>query len=188
MEHLLKEVEASGEQVAGEDSLRKITEYADSLLVCKEEIADMESKLAEKKKVANKLEQELIPESMLAVNMTSFQLASGKTVSIKEQLSCSVKDYDLLYDFLEERGDDAIMKIAIELGKLPKSILELVIKHLQTEFDLSVEHKMYIHPQTLKAYFTRLCGIGSEEPSELPLGKLDENMVGTFTYYKTVVK
>lgn len=188
LDHLLGEASRSAEEKPSEDILQRISRLAQTFVERSEEMKRIEEQLKEKAKEVNKIGQELLPEAMLSVDMTSFQLASGKMVSIKEQLSCSVKDYDKLYDFLEERGDDALMKINIELGKLPKSVLALVVQHLLKEFDVAVEPKMYIHPATLKSYFTKLCGIGSGENSELPISAVDSDMVSTFTYYKTTVK
>ena len=125
---------------------------------------------------------------MIDVDMTAFQLQSVEMVECKEEVSCSVKDYDMLYDFLEERGDGNLIKITLEIGKVPQSILSKIVQAINEKFGILAESKLYIHPMTLKSYITNLCGIGGKSEAELPLAALDSNMVGTFTYYKTTVK
>lgn len=187
LEHLMVEAENS-QEVVSEDSLSKISTYAKEYTERMKELKDLEEQMKAKKKEVTKLGQELIPESMLAVGMTAFQLDTGEMVKFKEEVSCSVKDYDTLYDFLAERGDDALMKINLEIGKVPKEILAMIIKTINEKFDILATSKLYIHPMTLRSYIKKLCGIGGEDEGDMPLAELDENMVGTFTFYKTTVK
>lgn len=165
-------------------SLEAISLYAHALVEKREEATNMEVALKEKKEEIRKLEQELLPNAMLSVGLESIKLASGEKVEVKEELSCSVKDYAKLYDFLEEQGDDALMKTSIEIGKLPQNILDMILRELKNTYDLDCTSKLYIHPSTLKAYFKRLCGVGSDEPAKIPLAKIDEEMISSFTYYK----
>lgn len=184
LSHLTDHVEDQPEV----SSLEEISSYGNALIEKKEELAELEAKVKEKKAEVTKLEQELLPQAMLSIGMRSFKLSSGEELSIKEELSCSVKNYDKLYDFLEERGDDALMKTSIEVGKLPQNILNRVLKDLKEKYDLDGTSKLYIHPSTLKAYFRRLCAVGIEGEAQVPLAAIDEDMVSTFTYYKVGIK
>jgi hypothetical protein len=125
---------------------------------------------------------------MLAVDMTAFQLDTGEMVEFKEEINCTVKDIDALYDFLEERGDGNLVKINLEIGKVPKSILSKIVQKVNEEFGILAESKLTIHHSTLRSYIKNLCGIGGQSEAEIPLAALDEDMVKTFTYYKTKVK
>lgn len=183
LDHLTEHVAAEPEAT----TLEQITEYAMILQNKREELAEIEADVKDKKAVINKLEQELLPEAMLAVGLTEFKLASGKKVSLKEELSCSVKDYSLLGTFLEERGDDALLKSTIEVGKLPDNIVGMILNDLKDKYDIDGTSKTYIHPSTLKAYFKRVCGVGSDVPADVPIAELNEEMVNTFTYYKTTI-
>lgn len=184
LSHLEEHIEDQPE----ESSLESLTAYAEALIVKREELSELDQKAKDKKKEVLKLEQELIPQTMMDLNMKSFQLGSGHQIAIKEELSCSVKNYEKLYDFLEERGDDALMKTSIEVGKLPQNILNRIINDLKTTYDVDGTSKLYIHPSTLKAYFRRLCGIGTGDAAQVPLASIDDDMLSTFTYYKVAVK
>lgn len=184
-EHLLKHEADNPEE---ETTLETITAYAEALVVQREALEEAEKEAKRIKEHVTKLEQDLLPEAMLSLGMKSFTLSSGQQIGIKEELSCSVKNYEKLYDFLEERGDDALMKTSIEVGKLPQNILYRVLKDLKNNYDLDGTSKLYIHPSTLKAYFRRLCGVGSEEPAKVPLAAIDEEMLSTYTYFKVAVK
>lgn len=187
MEHLLEEVEKD-KAVPKEDVLKRIAYYAGKLLIAQQELKEAEEEYEKKKVVVLELEQTKLPQEMLSIGMTEFKMTQGHSVSIKEQLSCSVKSYEKLQKFLEERGDDALMKTSLELGKLPKNVLERIKKTILETFEVESESKLYIHPQTLKAYFTKLCGIGGKTEAEIPLAAIDEEMISRFTYYKTTIK
>ena len=168
-------------------SLEAISAYAYALAEKREEAEELELKLKEKKEEVRKLEQELLPSAMLSVGLTSLKLASGQKVEVKEDLSCSVKDYQKLYNFLEQQGDDALMKTSIEVGKLPQNILDRILRDMKKTYDLDCTSKLYIHPSTLKAYFKRLCAIGTDDEAKVPLAKIDEEMISAFTYYKVSI-
>lgn len=184
MEHLMEHVADEPEV----DALEAISMYAKELIEVRKELKAVEDQAKELKKHVTKFEQDLIPNAMLKVGMTSFEMKTGEKIAIKENLSCSVVDYNRLYEFLEEQGDDSLMRTSIELGKLPQNILNMVMKELKNKYDLDCSHKLNMHPSTLKAYFNRLCGIGGEVEAIVPLSELPEEMVKTFTYYKTTVK
>jgi hypothetical protein len=171
-----------------EDSLAKISRLAKAFKQSQETIKGIEDELKREKIIFNKLSQELIPDSMLAVGMTAFQLDTGETVAFKEEVSVTVQDYDSFYKFLEERGDDALMKINLEIGKVPKNILAKMIQTINELFGILATAKMFIHPMTLKKYIKELCGVGGQTEGEITLAELDETMVKTFTFYKTTVK
>lgn len=170
------------------DLLEKITELGQDLIAHKEELEELEDLVKNKKKAIEKIEQDLLPKAMISLNIKKFELSSGYELSIKEELACSVKNYEKLYDFLEDQGDDALMKTTIEVGKLPKNIQAKVLAELKEVFGLEGIAKMYIHPQTLKAYFKRLCGIGTDTEAKIPLAAVDEEIVNTYTYYKVSIK
>lgn len=184
-EHLL---EHEGKDGAEQSSLEEIANYSKEILLLRKEAAELENQLALKKKHLQKYEQELLPRAMLSIGMTKFSLSSGQEVKIEEELSCSVKDYSALYDFLEERGDDALIKTSIEIGKLPQNILNRVLRDLKERFDLEGTSRLYIHPSTLKAYFKRLCAIGTDKEAEVAIGSISQEMVSTYTYYKVKIK
>lgn len=176
------------EEQQSEDSLKRLTELAKDYKAAQTALQEAEEAAKEAKKAFNKLSQELIPEAMTKVGMSAFNLETGETVSFKEDLSASVKDYDKFYNFLNERGDGSLMKIVIEVGKIPKEILAKIIKELYMTYDIDASSELFIHPMTLKSYLKKLCGIGGTTKAEMALAELDEDMVSTYTFYKTTVK
>lgn len=171
-----------------EDSLKRISRLAEELDSKNADIKEAKAELKELKSDAKLLSQIKLPESLQEVGMESFKMANGKTVGSKEFVSASVKDPDKFYAFLEERGDDSLMKLNLVMGKLPKSMLNAVLKLIHEKTGILAEAKMGIHPQTLNKYIKELCGVGGETEAEMPLASLDPEMVSTFTYYKTTVK
>lgn len=169
-------------------SLEQISEYGKQLVIKRDELTKLEVQVKEKKKEITKLEQELLPEALISVGLSSISLSDGNTISISEEISCSVADYELLEKFLEEQGDDALLKSTLEVGKLPNNIMNMILRELKNTYDIDAVNKTYIHPATLKAYFKRLCGIGTNAEAKVPLAEINEDMINTYTYYKVAIK
>ena len=186
VEHLMAEAQEMPE--APSDSLAKISKLAKDFKQKQSEVKELEEQLKAKKKEFNKISQDLIPSSMLEVGMTSFQLDSGEHVSFQEEVSVSVKDYDAFYEFLEEQGDDALMKISLVIGKVPKNILAMIIKTINENFGILASSNLYIHPMTLRSYVKSLCGVGGKTEAVMPLSEIDPKMLSTYLFYKTKVK
>jgi len=184
----LSHLEAHVADAPEPSSLETIMTYANQLIAERDKLAELEQKAKAKKKEVLKLEQDLLPNAMMELGLDEIKLKTGEKISIKEELSCSVKNYEMLYDFLEEQGDDALMKTSIALDKLPQNILNRILKDLKENYDIDGTSQLYIHPNTLKAYFRRLCGIGTDDPARVPLASIDEDMLSTYTYYKVAVK
>ena len=187
MDHLLDHLNEEAEQ-AGEDSLQRIRRLAEDYKDRETIVKRLEAELKEAKKAFNKVSMELIPQAMMEVNIQSFQLDTGENVSFKEEVKASVKDYDRFYNFLEDRGDAALMKISLIIGKVPQSILAKIVQELHNNFGILAETKMFIHPMTLNKYIRELCGLGAAEDAEMTLAELDDAMIAAYTYYKTKVK
>jgi hypothetical protein len=181
---------AMSEDVNAGDTLEIIAGLGERLKEKLKEKEELEREMKDLNKEITELSRELIPQTMISVGMSEFKLVSGEKVSFKEELSASVKDADRFYNFLEERGDAALMKIQLEIGKVPQTILSKIVKVLNQEFGIMASTKKAVHPQTLKKYIKELCGIGgdTEVEAEIPLSELDSTMVSTFVYYKTTVK
>jgi hypothetical protein len=187
LEHLKREAEKE----AGEpkqDSLLTITALAQEWKERKAEYILLEHKAAEAKKLFNETSQEKIPNAMMEVGLSELKLSDGQKVSFKEDVSCSIKDYNKLDEFLTERGDDGMMKITLEVGKVPKSILRMILKDLTDKYDISAVPKQFVHPATMAAYIRRLCGIDGKTVAEVQVADIDEEMLSVYRYYKTTIK
>lgn len=154
----------------------------------KARIKELEDELKAAKKDFNKVSQEEIPELLLQTGLGSVELATGEKVTIKEDVSASIKDMPQFFQFLVNRGDEAIVKTDLSFGKIPSEILTRIQNHLAEQYELFPDVKQGVHYQTLQKYIRELCGIGGGTEAEVPLSELDEEVINVFTYYKTTVK
>ncbi len=186
-EHLEQSAEDSQEERTG-DSLLNLTALAFDWQQAKEIHADLEQQAKDAKKAFNKISQELIPEAMMESGLSEIKLADGKKVSFKEDISCSIKDYNKLDEFLSARGEDGMMKITLDVGKVPKNILRMILQELSEKFEIQAVPKQFVHPATMAAYMRRLCGINGITEAEVSVAEIDPEMVSIFRFYKTTVK
>ena len=170
------------------DSLLTITALAEEWKQRKAEYTQLEQLAKEAKKLFNKVSQEDIPNAMMEVGLSELKLADGQKISFKEDVSCSIKDYNKLDEFLTERGEDGMMKITLEVGKVPKNILRMILKDLAETYDISAMPKQFVHPATMAAYIRRLCGINGKTVAEVAVADIDETMLSVYRYYKTTIK
>lgn len=173
---------------ANVDSLKRITNLAQDYTEREVEMKLAEANFNEAKKNFNKVSMELIPEAMMQAGVNSFELTDGRSVSYKEELSASVKDYDKLAKFLEARGDDGLIKVSLEIGKVPQNILNKIMAELADKYGILAEIKTFVHFQTLKSYLSGLVGLKKNSVAEMAIAELDDEMVNVFTFYKTKVK
>lgn len=178
----------ANEEVQKKDSLLHITALAEEWLRRKEEYERLEEEAKAAKIMFNKVSQEDIPNAMMEVGLKEIKLATGQKVSFKEDVSCSVKDYDKLDEFLSSRGDDGIMKVTLEIGKTPKSILSQILGDLSMKYGISAAAKQAVHPMTMSSYIKKLCGIDGKTVAEINVADIDEDMLTVFRFYKTTIK
>ncbi len=184
-EHLLAAAQEAPEQE--EATIQSMMAYASALDEKTHELKDLEALVKAKKKEVNKI-NDTLPGIMSQLGMHSMELENGNKITIKEDVSCRVVDIDKLYTFLDARGDAALVKTSISMGKLPKEILEAVISTLEEKFGIEATGGLSIHPMTLNSYFRKLCGVGGKTKCEVPVAAVDEEMVQIYTYNKVTVK
>ena len=184
---LTKAAQAAGEQ-AKVDSFLLLTNLAECWKAAKIEFEDLERRTKDAKERFNKISQEDIPNAMMEVGISEFKLSSGEKVSFKEDVSCSVKDYDMLDIFLSERGEDGMLKTSLEMGKVPKNILSKLLQELNETFGISAIPKRFVHPQTMASYIRRLCGIDGKTDAEVSVAEINPEMLSVYRYYKTTIK
>ena len=177
--------EESKQQV---DSLLTLTALAEDYEALRKEWKDLEEQAKAAKKAFNKVSQEDIPNTMMEVGLSEIKLSDGRKVSFKEDVSCSVKDYNKLDAFLSERGEEGMMKMTLEIGKIPKNILRMILADLQDKYDIQAVPKQFVHPATMAAYVRRLCGINGKTVAEMNVAEIDETMLSVYRYYKTTIK
>lgn len=161
--------------------------------VLDEEVKKLEHELSEAKEAFNEISQTEIPQFLLQYGVSGVPLSTGEMLSIKQEVSASIKDMPAFAEYVTERGDDDILKTTMVLGKVPAEIAKRIRVLLLQEFDLSADIAQTVHPQTLKKYVKELCGIGMDDPEDrlgdryVPLQELPD-YVSVYTYFKTSLK
>lgn len=175
-------------KTAETDSLLHLTALAEEWQEKKAAYLELETQMKDAKKEFNKVSQEDIPNAMMEVGLSEIKLTDGKKVSFKEEVSCSVKDYSKLDQFLSERGDEGLMKITLDVGRVPTNILSSILKDLYTKYDISAIPKQFVHPMTMASYVRKMCGINGKTVAEMSVAEIDDTMLSVYRFYKTTIK
>ncbi len=153
----------------------------------KEQIGELEAALEKAKATFNKISQEDIPELLHKSGLSELRLLDGSKVTVKTEVSATVKDIDDFVHFLEARGDDAIVKTSFDFGKLPTHVTKEIQQKIYADYGILPDTKRVIHPQTLKKYIKELCGLADDGVDGMPIGDLPKS-VKVFVYNKTNIK
>jgi len=175
--------------------LKKLHDMAVRYLELENEIEELNEELAGKKKEFNRYSQEEIPQFLLANGLSEIRLESGEKITIKEDISITIKDDREFFKFLRERNEDDIIKTFFSFDKMESDKLNELCRFLNDE-EFGYEMKKDVHAQTKKKYFKGLLGMGQdkEDYEEGLLGgeyvrKEDvDGFAKIFNYYVTKVK
>lgn len=192
-----KEEDERLDESTREDDLALLSTYVKALKEVNEDLADLGLQAAEKNKVALDLRQKKIPELLRKHNLSEIKLASGDKVQVKEGISASVSEEKRkgFFDFLKKRGEDDIIKLLMQFGKMPPDKRQQLLDFLDA-YEYDYEFTEDVHSSTLKAYFKKLLGVGEEEDVRLRgiaagkfLRKEDvADVVDVYTYFDTAIK
>lgn len=155
------------------NNLSELSGKIKRLLKLRENIKEMEEKLKQVKKEENQLSGEEIPAYLAQFGIDSIKLDNGKSVTIREDLKCSLPKTDYVkrknyLNWLRENGGSDIIKEELTINSPNAKIIE----HLRKE-NITFLQSENIHPSTLKAFFRDILGITKNsvakmEKSELP--------------------
>ena len=153
--------------------LESVAELLRSQLALEASIEAHEDQLKNFKEQLRKLSEEIIPEKMTELGMTSTEMYDGSKLEIVENIHCSIPKEDLkrqaaCYEWLEDNGLGDIIKnqVAMRFGKGEGN----KAKHLEEtikEMGLIPEVKVSVHAGTLKATITKWHEEGKSLPEEL---------------------
>jgi hypothetical protein len=150
--------------------IRLVSELAEMQVLLEEEIAVAEELLKKKKHALNTLRQETLPNAMTEVGMSSFTLSNGSKIAIKTNYYASIpKDKEAdAHHWLKEHGFEALIKnqVIAEFGKGEDSVANEWVDYMRDK-GVFPQHKMSIHPQTLKAFVKEQLTAGVDIPMEL---------------------
>lgn len=144
-----------------------------------DKVAQVEALLKVEKEILNDISHNQIPNFLLSHGISEMKLSSGKKVTVKEDISVSIKDMAMFKKFLADRDELDIVKTTFlfkRMSGLQISAVSSAINELDLEYDLDES----IHPQTKKAYIKALIkDIGRENVPEF---------VGIFDLRSTKIK
>jgi len=175
--------------------LLKLTEMVGHMLQLEEDLKEREEKTKELQAIWNELNQTKIPEFMKAAGLKKIQLDSGETVIVKSDISITIKDKSVFYEFLGRRNESEIIKTKFNFDKMNDDrLLQLYEYLLDNEYEYEAEKS--VHAATAKSYFKNLLGLNLNEAAYkrgLDAGRVlkqddIKDVAKIFEYYKTQIK
>lgn len=161
------------ENLMKDSELSKLQGMVERQLVLESEIEEREEELKIVKKQYNEVRQNQIPDFLSQFGISEIRLADGKKVTVKPDVSVTIKNKEAFFKFLKDRRDDSIIKSVMEIEDPSRKFVEELIER---SLHFNYEHK--VHGQTLKAYFREFLKQGETPPDS----------VSVFTYSITKIK
>jgi hypothetical protein len=150
--------------------LADISRLANIMLALEHEVEQDEKDLSAKKERVRILKEESIPMAMNELEMLSFKLTSGETLTISQEVYASIPaaSKEAVYAWLAERGYDGIIKTSIE-AQFDKGEMENAMTTLELLAANGVNASLSkgIHAGTLKAFLKEQMEAGTEIPLDL---------------------
>lgn len=151
--------------------LKRIAALAVDFVKQSREIEDLETELANRKKMFKTLSEEVLPSAMNAVNMKEFTLSNGYKIGIKDIFIVRIPKgkIDFADDWLHENGHDGMIrrKLAVDL---PREMNPTDLKVIQTFFDtrrLSYSVVKETHWATIQSWANEARANGEVIPEEI---------------------
>lgn len=113
------------------------------------------------------ISQILLPEAMSSLEMTEFKLTTGFKVSIRDEVSASIKAdrTEQAADFLDSIGCGDVVKdeVKVNMGKGERDHAAAFLE-LARQKGLAATEKLSVHPATLKSLVKEQLALGVEFP------------------------
>ncbi len=165
------EVEGDGLAPEIDDGgVSRLTKLAQEQLDKEDEIKDIEGNLSERKKELNELSCVKIPDLMFDLEVDKIKLSSGKSITIKDNTSASIKEENKEEAFLwlDEHGHSDLIKHTITLNftKGKEEEVKALLKQLK-ELGHTPSDKQAVHAGTLKSFVKEQIADGVNIPRDL---------------------
>lgn len=176
-----------------DSSLKELKTLVDLYLEHQEKVKDLEEELKAEKKLFNQYNQIEIPEFLLQNGLSQIKLDTGEKIIIKENISVTINNNELFFDFLITRKESDIIKTDFTFDKMATTKLNELYNFLN-QFNYDYASKKDVHGQTKKKYFKELLGIGKDDIEEglknkKYLKKEDiESFAKVFNFFVTKIK
>ena len=157
-------------QAPSDEQLKSISELAVEQSRLESEVEEAEVALKEKNELLRLVSEVRLPAAMEAVNMDSFRLKDGRSITIKEHVAAAItKEHEpAAFAWLEKTGNEGIIKneFSIPFGKGQNDEAEELERVLE-ERGVSYSKHRGVHHSTLKAFVKKQLESGSPIPVDL---------------------
>ena len=177
------------------DSLAELKEKVDYSIQLSEEVAELTEKLSKTKKILRKINEEDIPNIMLARGITKITLDTGETVTVKQDLSATILDKEDFFKFLDQHDAKELVKLKLSMEKMPDRLMDVLFDFLdKNEYQYNAEKD--VAAQTRLKFLRELTGVGLSDKELgikladgrcIPIDALPD-CIKVFVYYKTKIK
>ena len=177
------------------DSLAELKEKVDYSIQLSEEVAELTEKLSKTKKILRKINEEDIPNIMLARGITKITLDTGETVTVKQDLSATILDKEGFFKFLDQHDAKELVKLKLSMEKMPDRLMDVLFDFLdKNEYQYNAEKD--VAAQTRLKFLRELTGVGLSDKELgikladgrcIPIDALPD-CIKVFVYYKTKIK
>jgi len=187
---------AEAEATSGSE-LKQLEDLVDAFVRQTSVVDDLTEELKAETEKLRRLGQDEIPSVMLQHGFSELRLKSGKKVIVKENVSVSVppEKQSAFFEFLRRRNEQDIIKLHVHFDRMSDAKLEELMTFLDG-YEYAFTSDRGVHPQTLKAYTTKLLALDMEPEeraeavaSGRALRKEDvAGVMNAFTFFSTKVK
>jgi hypothetical protein len=152
------------------EDLHGIAVLATKQLVAQAKVSDLENSLALEKERLRKIQEEELPETMLALGMKSFTLSDGSKLDVKTFYRGNINknNTEKAHAWIRDNGHADLIKndVTCSFGK-GEDHGALVLMGKLTEMNVDYENRKHIHSSTLKAFVREQIETGKELPLDL---------------------
>ncbi len=152
-----------------DDALKDVSELSQKLVDLEDEASVLEKALKKVKEDARKISEEVIPEKMNEMNLTSISLKDGSKLEVVPAIYASIpaKYKEDAFQWLRDHGHGDLIKnqLSASFGRGEDDKAE-DFKHKVSELGLPVQQKVWVEPMTLKAFARERIANGDELPMD----------------------
>lgn len=145
----------------GHNQVTHLAQLAEEQIALAARLAELQDELARVQADYKKISEVTIPDAMSEAGVSHLTLdQTGHEIDVQNRYYATITEAnrESACDWLEQHEEGGMVKYeaSVVLGKGDKDGLEALSSYCK-ERDLSVKAKRTVHPQTLKAWFRRMC-------------------------------
>ena len=152
-----------------DDALKDISELSQKLVDLEDEASVLEKALKKIKQDARKISEQVNPERMNEMNLTSISLKDGSKLEVVPAIYASIpaKYKEDAFQWLRDHGHGDLIKnqLSAAFGRGEDDKAE-DFKNKVSELGLPVQQKVWVEPMTLKAFVREQVTKGNDIPMD----------------------